>query len=52
MLTGADPATVFRLIAQESLKLMDAAATLVAVPGDSERPSAEVDEFVVTVHTS
>jgi signal transduction histidine kinase len=47
MLTGADPATVFRLIAQESLKLMDAAATLVAVPGDSERPSAEVDELVI-----
>jgi signal transduction histidine kinase len=47
MLSGADPATVFRLIAQESLKLMDAAATLVAVPGDSERPSAEVDELVI-----
>jgi len=47
MLSGADPATVFRLIAQESLKLMGAAATLVAVPGDSECPSAEVDELLL-----
>jgi signal transduction histidine kinase len=47
MLSGADPATVFRLIAQESLTLMGAAATLVAVPGDSERPSAEVDELLI-----
>lgn len=47
MLGGADPATVFRLIAGESLKLMGAAATLVAVPGDSESPSSEVDELLI-----
>ena len=47
MLSGADPATVFRLIAEEALELMGAAATLVVVPGDSECPSSEVDELVI-----
>ncbi len=47
MLAGAEPATVFRLIANEALTLMDAAATLVAVPGDSECPSSEVDDLVI-----
>ncbi len=47
MLAGAEPATVFRLIADEALTLMDAAATLVAVPGDSECLSSEVDDLVI-----
>lgn len=43
MLSGADPATVFQLIADESLKLTGAEATLVAVPLDSdELPSDTV----------
>ncbi|WP_425518545.1 GAF domain-containing protein [Mycobacterium spongiae] len=47
MLAGADPAAVFRLIADEALTLMDAAATLVAVPGDSECPSSKVEDLLV-----
>lgn len=37
MLAGADPAMVFRLIAEEALTLMAGAATLVAVPLDDKR---------------
>ncbi len=47
MLAGAEPATVFRLIADEALTLMDATGTLVAVPGDGECPSSEVDDLVI-----
>ena len=47
LLSGTDPATVFALIADEALKLTGAEGTLVAVPTDSEVPSAEVDELVV-----
>jgi signal transduction histidine kinase len=47
MLSGAEPATVFSLIADEALTLMGAAATLVAVPGDSDRPSSEVEDLVI-----
>ncbi|MGV0745053.1 GAF domain-containing protein [Mycolicibacterium sp. XJ870] len=47
LLAGADPATVFRLIATESLNLTGAECTLVAVPADSETPSADIDELVV-----
>ncbi len=42
MLAGADPAMVFRLIAEEALTLMAGAATLVAVPLDDEAPACEV----------
>ncbi|WP_230865767.1 two-component system sensor histidine kinase DosT [Mycobacterium canetti] len=47
MLAGADPAMVFRLIAEEALTLMAAAATLVAVPLDDEAPAYEVDDLVI-----
>jgi signal transduction histidine kinase len=47
LLSGTDPATVFRLIADEGLKLSGAEATLVAVPADNEMPSSEVTELVV-----
>jgi signal transduction histidine kinase len=47
LLSGADPATVFRLIADETLKLTDAQATLVAVPADDDGPPSEVGELLV-----
>ncbi|HTY29119.1 MAG TPA: GAF domain-containing protein, partial [Mycobacterium sp.] len=47
LLGGADPARVFRLIADESLELTGADAVLVAVPTDSEVPTPEVAELVV-----
>lgn len=47
MLAGADPAMVFRLIAEEALTLMARAATLVAVPLDDEAPACEVDDLVI-----
>ena len=47
LLGGADPAQVFRLIADESLKLTGADAVLVAVPTDTELPTSEVTELVV-----
>ncbi|MCV7289314.1 GAF domain-containing protein [Mycolicibacterium wolinskyi] len=45
LLSGTDPATVFRLVAVEALKLTDAEGTLVAVPADPE--ASDVDELVV-----
>lgn len=47
MLAGADPAMVFRLIAEEALTLVAGAATLVAVPLDDEAPACEVDDLVI-----
>ncbi|AQO25686.1 two-component system sensor histidine kinase DosT [Mycobacterium tuberculosis] len=47
MLAGADPAMVFRLIAEEALTLMAGPATLVAVPLDDEAPACEVDDLVI-----
>ena len=50
LLSGADPAKVFRLIADEALKLTEAQATLVAVPAPfekSEKTSADVNELLV-----
>ena len=47
MLSGADPATVFQLIADESLKLTGAEATLVAIPLDSDVLASDVDELIV-----
>lgn len=47
MLAGADPAMVFRLIAEEALTLMAGAVTLVAVPLDDEAPACEVDDLVI-----
>ncbi len=47
LLAGTDPATVFRLVADESRHLSGAKMTLVAVPVDPDEPAAEVDELVV-----
>ncbi|MBS1690875.1 MAG: GAF domain-containing protein [Actinobacteria bacterium] len=47
MLSGADPATVFRLVADESLALAGAAGTLVAVPTDVDARPDQVDDLVV-----
>ncbi|KLO33490.1 sensor histidine kinase [Mycobacterium haemophilum] len=47
LLSGAEPATVFRLIAEEALKLTDAQATLVAVPAADDMASSDVGELQV-----
>ena len=47
LLSGADPAKVFRLIADEALKLTEAQATLVAVPVLDGKPPSDVDELLV-----
>ena len=41
LLAGAEPATVFRLVADEALKLTSADVALVAVPIDDEVPPAD-----------
>src|SRR5262245_53372950 len=48
LLSGTDPARVFRLIADESRSLSGAESTLVAVPVDPDVPTTEVDELIVT----
>ncbi len=47
LLGGAEPARVFRLVAEEALKLTNADVALVAVPADNEAPAAEVQELLV-----
>ncbi|ULE35418.1 sensor histidine kinase [Mycobacterium sp. IDR2000157661] len=47
LLAGTEPATVFRLVAEESRKLSGAALTLVAVPADLDAPIGESDELTV-----
>lgn len=47
MLSGADPARVFELVANESRILSGAESTFVAVPSDAEASPNEVDELVV-----
>ncbi|MCV7197465.1 GAF domain-containing sensor histidine kinase [Mycobacterium angelicum] len=47
LLSGTDPATVFRLVAEEALKLTAADAALVAVPIDENAPVADVTELLV-----
>ena len=47
LLSGADPATVFRLVADEARHLSGAELTLVAVAGDAELPAGEEGELVV-----
>ncbi len=47
LLGGADPARVFRLIADEALALTGAHAVLVAVPADTEMAASEVEELVI-----
>ena len=48
LLSGADPARVFRLVADECRTLSGAELTLVAVPVDPDAPASEVDELVIT----
>jgi signal transduction histidine kinase len=47
MLSGVDPATVFRLIADEAMKLTGAQAALVAIPLEAELPSSDVSELLI-----
>ncbi|HYO02955.1 MAG TPA: GAF domain-containing sensor histidine kinase [Mycobacterium sp.] len=47
LLSGVDPAQVFRLVAAEALKLTGAEVALVAVPTDADTPLADVSELVV-----
>src|ERR1700755_140610 len=47
LLSGADPARVFRLVADESRSLSGAELTLVAVPVDPDLPANEIDELAV-----
>ena len=47
LLAGTDPATVFRLIADEALKLTGSEGAFVLVPADDEASSADVTELVV-----
>ncbi|QLL08746.1 GAF domain-containing sensor histidine kinase [Mycobacterium vicinigordonae] len=47
LLSGTEPATVFRLVAEEAMKLTNADAALVAVPIDESIPAAEVTELLV-----
>jgi two-component system sensor histidine kinase DevS len=47
LLSGTDPATVFRLMADEGLKLTAAAGAFVAMPIDDEAALADISELVV-----
>jgi two-component system, NarL family, sensor histidine kinase DevS len=47
MLSGADPATVFALMAEKALKLADATATMVVVPVDADRLASDAPELVI-----
>jgi two-component system, NarL family, sensor histidine kinase DevS len=47
MLSGADPTTVFALVAEKALKLADATATMVAVPVEADSPSSGVAELLI-----
>ena len=48
MLSGAEPATVFALIAEKALKLANATATMVAVPIEADPPASDTTELVIT----
>jgi two-component system sensor histidine kinase DevS len=47
LLSGTDPTTVYRLIAEEALKLADAEVTLVAVPVDNDMPTSDVADLLI-----
>lgn len=47
LLSGTDPAGVFRLVADEAQKLSGAIATLVAIPVDPDVPTSDTSELVV-----
>jgi signal transduction histidine kinase len=48
LLAGTDPARVFRLVADEALKLTRADGTVVAVPADAEADRSDVTSLLVT----
>jgi two-component system, NarL family, sensor histidine kinase DevS len=48
MLSGADPATVFALVAEKALKLAGATATIVAIPVEADSLASGGAELVVT----
>ncbi|OBF25069.1 GAF domain-containing protein [Mycobacterium sp. ACS4331] len=48
LLSGSDPARVFQLIADETLKLTNADATVVAVPAYEDVPHGSTDELLIT----
>ena len=47
LLSGVEPAKVFRLVAQEVVNLTGADGALVAIPLDESRPTADVTELLV-----
>jgi two-component system sensor histidine kinase DevS len=47
LLSGTEPATVFRLVAEEALKLTGADAALVAIPVDANLSAADVRDLLV-----
>ena len=47
LLSGTEPTTVFRLVAEEVLKLTGADAAVVAIPVDENTPAADVPELLV-----
>ncbi len=47
LLSGTDPTTVFRMIAEEATKLTGAESALVAIPLEEETPESEVRELLV-----
>jgi signal transduction histidine kinase len=52
LLSGADPTRVFRLIADEALKLTGADVAMVAVPADTDVTSGDVGELVIAESAS
>jgi signal transduction histidine kinase len=52
LLSGADPTRVFRLIADEALKLTGADVAMVAVPADTDVAAGDVDELVIVESAS
>lgn len=47
LLSGADPAAGFRLIAEQACKLTGAETALVAIPVEEDQPAAEVAELLI-----
>jgi signal transduction histidine kinase len=47
MLSGADPATMFRLVVDEALKLTGADATVMAIPSDVDAAPCDLVDLVV-----
>jgi signal transduction histidine kinase len=47
LLSGTDPSRVYRLIADEALKLTGAEAILVAVPFDGDTPTVDISELLI-----